>query len=117
MKAATFIAELPVRFVVSLFGFTLLGWIGWAGLILVALKFFGIIHWPWWAAALPLEYGVLYWLYMTIDGALYRTGSKDVGNYARYTQEPCLDLVRRAPSERPSFSELLNRRALHTPIL
>jgi len=34
---------------------------------------------------LPLEYGVLYCLYMTIDGALYRAGLKDIGGYARAT--------------------------------
>jgi len=34
---------------------------------------------------LPLEYGVLYCLYMTIDGALYRAGRKDIGGYARFT--------------------------------
>ena len=49
------------------------------------LKFFGVIGWPWWVAALPLEYGVLYCLYMTIDGALDRAGWKDVGGYARFT--------------------------------
>jgi hypothetical protein len=49
------------------------------------LKFFGVIHSPWWVAALPLEYGVLYCLYMTIDGALYRAGRKDIGGYARFT--------------------------------
>lgn len=35
---------------------------------------------------MPLEYGVIYCLYMTIDGALYRAGLKDVGGYARFTQ-------------------------------
>jgi hypothetical protein len=35
---------------------------------------------------LPLEYGVIYCLYMTIDGALYRAGLKNVGRYARFTQ-------------------------------
>ena len=55
------------------------------GIVLIALKFFGVIGWPWWVAALPLEYGVLYCLYMTIDGALYRAGRKDIGGYARFT--------------------------------
>jgi hypothetical protein len=62
------------------------GWIGWLGILLVALKFFGVSHWPWWVAALPLEYGVVYWIYMTVDGALYRGGLKKTGRYARFTQ-------------------------------
>ena len=66
-------------------GFTLGGWIGWLGIILVLLRLFGVIDWPWWLAALPLEYGVIYCLYMTIDGALYRAGLKKVGGYARFT--------------------------------
>ena len=49
------------------------------------LRVFGVIHWPWWVAALPLEYGVIYCLYMTIDGALYRAGLKKIGGYARFT--------------------------------
>ena len=57
----------------------------WVGIALIALKLFGVIGWPWWVAALPLEYGVLYCLYMTIDGALYRAGRKDIGGYARFT--------------------------------
>lgn len=66
--------------------FIVTGWIGWVGLILVILKFFDIIHWSWWLTALPLEYGVIYCLYMTIDGAKYREGIKDAGGYARATQ-------------------------------
>lgn len=66
-------------------GFTFRGWIGWVGIVLIALKLFGVIGWPWWVAALPLEYGVLYCFYMTIDGALYRAGLKKVGGYARFT--------------------------------
>ena len=31
------------------------------------------------------EYGVIYCLYMTVDGALYRAGLKRVGGYARFT--------------------------------
>jgi hypothetical protein len=81
-----FLLDLPVRFIVALIGFTFAGWIGWAGIILVLLRVFGVIHWPWWVAALPLEYGVIYCLYMTIDGALYRAGLKGVGRYARHTQ-------------------------------
>src|SRR5207302_3816186 len=72
-------------FIFALVGFTIGGWIDWLGIILVALRFFGVIHWPWWLAALPLEYGVIYCLYMTIDGALHRAGLKKVGGYARYT--------------------------------
>jgi hypothetical protein len=85
MKTLKFIIDLPFRFVFAFLGFTFLGWIGWVGLVLIGLKFFGVIGWPWWVAALPLEYGVLYCLYMTIDGALYRAGRKDVGGYARFT--------------------------------
>lgn len=88
MKLLTFLIDLPFRFVAALIGFTFAGWIGWVGIILVSLRFFGVIHWPWWVAALPLEYGVVYCLYMTIDGALYRAGLKKVGGYARLTQFP-----------------------------
>jgi len=85
MKLLMFVIDLPIRFIFALFGFTLGGWIGWLGIILVLLRLFGVIHWPWWLAALPLEYGVIYSLYMTIDGALYRAGLKKVGGYARFT--------------------------------
>jgi hypothetical protein len=85
MKTLLFIIELPFRFIVVLISFTFRGWIGWLGLILIGLKCFHVISWPWWVAALPLGYGVLYCLYMTIDGALYRAGLKDIGGYARYT--------------------------------
>jgi hypothetical protein len=78
--------SLPLRFVLALIAFTFGGWIGWSGIVLVLLKVIGVIHWQWWVAALPLEYGVIYCLYMTIDGALYRAGLKDVGGYARFTQ-------------------------------
>ena len=88
-KIRTFIAllfiDLPIRFILALLGFTFFGWIGRLGLILIALRFFNVILWPWWAAALPLEYGVLYCLYMVIDGALFRLGLKGVGRYARFT--------------------------------
>ena len=80
-----FIIDLPFRFVFALMRFTFLSGGGWVGIVLIALKFFGVIHWQWWVAALPLEYGVLYCLYMTIDGALYRAGRKDIGGYARFT--------------------------------
>ncbi len=73
-------------FIRALISFTFFGWIGWLGIILVLLKIIGIIHWQWWVVTLPLEYGVIYCLYMTIDGALYRTGKKDAGRYARFTQ-------------------------------
>jgi hypothetical protein len=85
MKTLMFIIDLPFRFVFVLIRFTFLVWIGWVGLILVGLKFFHVITWPWWVAALPLIYGALYCLYMTIDGALYRAGLKEPGAYARFT--------------------------------
>ena len=80
-----FLLDLPFRFVFALIGFTFLGWIGWVGLILIGLKFFRVISWPWWVVALPLIYGVLYCIYMTIDGAFYRAGLKGIGGYARMT--------------------------------
>ncbi len=80
-----FLLDLPFRFVFALIGFTFLGWIGWVGLVLIGLKFFHAIPWSWWVAALPFAYGVVYCLYMTIDGALYRAGLKGVGAYARFT--------------------------------
>ena len=70
----------------ALIGFTFFGLIGSVGIISVLLKVIGLIHWPWWVAALPLEYGVLYCLYVTIDGALFRLGLKKVGRYAKFTQ-------------------------------
>ena len=85
MKTLKFLIDLPFRFVFAFLGFTFLGWIGWVGLVLIGLKFFHVISWPWWVAALPLIYGVLYCLYMTIDGALYRAGRKGIGGYARMT--------------------------------
>jgi hypothetical protein len=85
MKVLKFIIDLPFRFFFALIGFTFFGWGGWVGIVLIILKVIGVIHWPWWVAALPLEYGVLYCLYMTIDGALYRTGRKGIGGYARFT--------------------------------
>ena len=85
MKVLKFIIDLPFRFIVAFLRFTFFGWIGWVGIVLIALKLFGVIGWPWWVAALPLEYGVLYCLYMTVDGALYRAGRKDIGRYARLT--------------------------------
>ena len=91
MKRLMFLVDLPFRFVAALLGFTFGGWIGRVGLILIALRFFHVINWPWWAAAIPLIYGVLYCLYMTIDGALYRAGLKGVGGYARFTQEPLVE--------------------------
>jgi len=85
VKILKFFIDLPFRFIFAFFAFTFGGLIGWVGLILSALRFFHVINWPWWVAALPLEYGVLYCLYMTIDGALYRAGLKDIGGYARAT--------------------------------
>ena len=72
-------------FISALIMFTIRGWIGWLGIILVILNTIGAIHWSWWLAALPLEYGFLYCLYMTIDGARYRAGLKDAGVYSRVT--------------------------------
>ena len=85
MKVLKFIIDLPFRFVFALIRFTFLSGGGWVGIVLITLKFFHVIGWPWWAAALPLAYGVLYCLYMTIDGALYRAGLKGIGGYARFT--------------------------------
>ena len=78
--------DLPLRSILALIAFTFRGWIGWSGIVLVLLKVIGVIHWQWWVVTLPLEYGVIYSLYMTIDGALYRAGVKNVGRYARFTQ-------------------------------
>ena len=69
----------------ALIMFTIKGWIGWLGIILIILRIVGVIHWSWWIAATPLEYGAIYCLYMTIDGAKYRAGLKDAGAYARST--------------------------------
>jgi hypothetical protein len=80
-----FIIDLPFRFIFALLGFTFGGWIGWVGLALIALKSLHVISWPWWAAALSLEYGMLYRLCMTIDDALFCAGRKDIGGYARFT--------------------------------
>ena len=85
MKVLKVIIDLPFRFVFALIIFTFLSGGGWVGIVLIALKLFRVIGWPWWVAALPLEYGVLYCLYMTIDGALYRAGFKKPGAYARFT--------------------------------
>jgi hypothetical protein len=86
--------DLPVRFILALIAFTFRGWIGWSGIVLILLKVIGVIHWQWWVAALPLEYGVIYCLYMTVDGALHRAGLKDVGGYARFTQGAIIDLAK-----------------------
>lgn len=69
----------------ALMAFALTGWIGWLGIILILLRAFGVTHWSWWLAALPLEYGALYCLYMTIDGSKYRAGLKGAGKYASFT--------------------------------
>ena len=81
-----FLSDLPLRFILALITFTFRGFGGWLGIVLVLLKVIGVVHWPWWVVALPLGYGVIYCLYMTIDGALYRAGLKDIGGYARLTQ-------------------------------
>ena len=53
----------------ALIAFALTGWIGWLGIVLILLRAFGVMQWSWWIAALPLEYGAIYCLYMAIDGA------------------------------------------------
>jgi len=70
----------------ALIAFALTGWIGWLGLVLILLRAFGFTQWSWWIAALPLEYGAIYCLYMTINGAKYRAGHIGAGEYAKYTQ-------------------------------
>ncbi len=84
MKSLSFTNLIKI-FLFALFRFTFTGWIGWLGIIFILLRIFDITHWSWWIAALPLEYGAIYCLYMTIDGAKYRAGLKDVGAYARFT--------------------------------
>lgn len=86
MNPLPFVIALPIRFIFALISFTFGGLIGWAGMVLVLLKIIGVIHWEWWLVALPLAYGVIYCLYMTIDGAMYRARIKKVGRYARLTQ-------------------------------
>ena len=106
MKTLKFLIDLPFRFIHALIGFTFFGWIGWVGLILIGLKFFGVISWPWGVAALPLIYGVLYCLYMTIDGALYRAGLKGVGGYAQFTQAPLV--AQAAQSDQAKIEEIIS---------
>lgn len=86
MKLIKFVIDLSLRFVTALMRFTLGGWIGWLGILLILLKVTDIIRWSWWLALLPLEYGVAYCAYMTVDGALYRAGVKGAGRYVRFTQ-------------------------------
>jgi hypothetical protein len=110
MKLLMFFVDLPVRFILALLGFTFGGWIGWLGIILVLLRFLGVINWPWWLVALPLEYGVIYCVYMTIDGALYRAGLKDVGRYARSTTPPVflhLEKATRLVHEQSKIPEII----------
>ena len=57
--------DLPLRFISALIAFTFRGLGGWLGIVLVLLKVTGVIHWRWWVAALPLEYGVVYCLFLT----------------------------------------------------
>ena len=84
MKNLSF-TNLTKTFLFALLKFTFTGGIGLIGIIFILLKIFDVIHWSWWLVALPLEYGVIYCLYMTIDGARYRAGLKDVGGYASFT--------------------------------
>ncbi len=76
-KIGTFLSALII--------FAISGWIGRLGIILIILRIIGVIDWSWWIAALPLEYGFIYCLYMTIDGAKYRAGLKEAGAYAGFT--------------------------------
>ena len=85
MKKKSF-ASLSVTFFIALIMFTISGWIGWLGVTFIVLKIIHVINWSWWVVGLPLEYGVIYCLYMTIDGAKYKAGLKNAGTYARYTQ-------------------------------
>jgi hypothetical protein len=84
MKSLSFI-NLIKTFFLALIKFTFTGGIGLLGIILILIRIFGVIHWAWWIVALPLEYGVIYCLYMTIDGAKYKAGLKDAGAYASST--------------------------------
>ncbi len=84
MKKLSF-TNLILTFLFALIRFIFKGYIGWIGLILVLLKLFGIINWTWWIILLPLEYGTIYCLYMTIDGVQYQLGLKSAGAYARQT--------------------------------
>jgi hypothetical protein len=130
MKLLMFFIDLPIRFILALLGFTFGGWIGWLGIILVLLRFVGVINWPWWLVALPLGYGVIYCAYMIIDGALYRAGLKNVGRYARFTQAPLVaqheqSKIQEIIAEGPerigvtidAWSEDPNRRALAQALL
>jgi len=84
MKNLSFISLIKT-FLFSLLKFTLAGGIGWLGIIFILLKIFNIINWSWFIIGIPLEYGVVYCLYMTIDGAKYRAGLKSAGKHALYT--------------------------------
>jgi len=84
MKKPSF-TSLILTFLSALIMFTISGWIGWLGIIFIILRAINVIHWSWWIAALPLEYGFFYCLYMTIDGAKYKAGLNDAGAYARFT--------------------------------
>jgi hypothetical protein len=42
MKLLRLLVELPIRFIFALLAFTFLGPIGWLGIILVLLRFFGV---------------------------------------------------------------------------
>ena len=85
MKRLLSIINLIATFLFALIRFTFKGYIGWLGLILILLKILNIINWTWWIILVPLEYGIVYCLYMTIDGLQYQLGLKDAGAYARNT--------------------------------
>ncbi len=84
MKSLSF-TNLIQTFIFAFIKFTISGWIGWLGIIFILIRIIGIIHWSWWIVTLPLEYGAIYCLYMTIDGLQYQLGLKDAGAYARNT--------------------------------
>jgi hypothetical protein len=85
MKLIVLTFQLLLTYIIALLQFSLMGFIGWIGIILLVLKLFCVIHWNWWLVLLPLEYGALYCIYMTIDGALLKAGKKEMGKYAKWT--------------------------------
>ena len=113
-------------FIFALVGFTFSGWIGWVGMILLLLRIVGVIYWPWWLAALPLEYGVIYSVYMTIDGALHRGDFKGRREVRTFYASPVIyshkqlkikEIIAEGPERIgemiDAWSEDPNRRFLH----
>jgi hypothetical protein len=85
MKIQPFI-NLVLICIIALIRFIIGGWIGWLGIILIFLKSIDILIWPWWISFMPIIYGCIYCIYMTIDGVKFRNGIKDSGSYALKTQ-------------------------------